>query len=245
MSTSGPSADRVPGPPSSRFGGWAAIVFSLAALVWFGTEASVAAIGGIDADDAVATLAFVTAHPLPWNISGFALIGMALALIPASLAASDALSSADRASAHLGARSLAALGVITAALFFFMGVLRETAGPLAYIAEIDATSGVAAAAALVVVGAHGAAQGAVFAMCIWAVGIGILGLRTRTLPVWLCVLAVIPAVRIVILLLGPLGALPDWTWFIAVAVIPLTLLWPLALGIALLRLRRSGSGRAG
>jgi hypothetical protein len=231
-------------PPQtpSKLGAAGAIVFSLAAIAWFASEVAVTVIGGVEPDDAVGVLGLITRNPAAWTISGFALLLMAVALLPAVFATSEVLAEADR-STRVVTRSLAALGVIAAALFFLMGVLRQTSGPLAFFAEIDRAAGIAATASVQLIGAHGAAQGGILAVCLWAVGVGVEGLRTRTLPVWLGVLGVIPALRVLALVLGPVLPLPDWTWFVAIAAVPLSMLWPLALGVALLMERRRAATR--
>jgi len=87
------------------------------------------------------------------------------------------------------------------------------------------------------VGIHGFAQAAITALCIWAVGVSLIGLRSRAIPLVVCWLGVVPAFRLVGIL-GPLDVLPDelgFLWLLFVASIPGAFLWCLALGIALIR----------
>lgn len=73
--------------------------------------------------------------------------------------------------------------------------------------------------------------------CTWAVAISLIGLRTKDIPLALCLFGVIPAFRLMALLLGPLGFLPDldFLWILSIAAIPGVMLWCLILGIVLLR----------
>ena len=79
-------------------------------------------------------------------------------------------------------------------------------------------------------------------ICVWAVGLSLIGLRTGALPVALCVLGFVPAFRLVGGILGPLGALPDveGLWVLGMISIPGTMVWFLLLGMVLVR-RGSGS----
>jgi hypothetical protein len=79
---------------------------------------------------------------------------------------------------------------------------------------------------------------------LWAVGLSLIGLRTKVIPLAICVLGIFPAFRIVSGILGSLGVLPeaDGLWVISIASIFGTILWCLMLGIVLLY--RSGSTAA-
>jgi hypothetical protein len=84
----------------------------------------------------------------------------------------------------------------------------------------------------------------IFGLCLWAVGLRLLGLRTKVLPGALCALGVLPAFRLVSGTLGPLGVLPDAEvlWIMSIVSIIGTILWCLILGVVLLR-RSFGSTR--
>ena len=159
---------------------------------------------------------------------------MAISLTTAVLAVWDAL--APRVDA-LGLRTTTAFGLFAGAFFFMHGVLRLGVEPLLYIDGLDRDWGEAAYLAIQMVGLHGFAQAAVTAACLWVVGVALMGLRTRALPIALCVIALVPAFRL-LGVLGPLGVLdglPEETWFLFMVSIPGLLLWCLLLGIVLLR----------
>lgn len=79
--------------------------------------------------------------------------------------------------------------------------------------------------------------GGIFALCLWAVGLSLIGLRTKAIPLALCVLGILPAFRIASGTLGPLGLVPDADilWLLGMASILGTILWCLLLGVVLLR----------
>ena len=134
-------------------------------------------------------------------------------------------------------RATAAFGLFASGFFFMYGVLRLGVEPLLYIDGLDHDWGEAAYVALQMIGMHGFAQAAVTASCLWVVGVALMGMRTRCLPIALCAIALVPAFRL-LGVLGPLGvldALPEGTWFLFMASIPGLLLWCLLLAIVLLR----------
>lgn len=130
------------------------------------------------------------------------------------------------------------MGIFSAAFLFIHGVVRLSVEPLLYIDSLDRDWGEAAYLVVQVVGVHGFAQAGVFALCLWAIGISLIGLRTRALPVAVCLLGAIPVIR-VLGLLGPLGVLPDdmpdVLWIVFMVSIPGVMLWCLVLGLVLLR----------
>ena len=138
----------------------------------------------------------------------------------------------------LALRSASVLGQFSAVSFLMFGVVRLSTGPLLYIDSLDRDWGEAAYLVVQVVGVHGFAQAGVFALCLWAIGISLIGLRTRALPVAICLLGAIPVIRI-LGLLGPLGVLPDdmpdGLWIVFTVSIPGVMLWCLILGLVLLR----------
>jgi hypothetical protein len=233
---------------TSRFAGWSAIVFTIAAVLALVMEATAVA-SGLDPDDAPGTLRFVAEHPLLWAVAAPAYLVMGLALIAAVIGTTDVLAGNDRevpSVPSVPVRAVQAVGIMAAALFVIAGVFRAGGGPLQYMAEIDRAAGIAATAAVIVLTTHGGIQGGVLLLCVWIVAVSIAGLSRRTLPVWLCVLGLVPAVRIALVVLGPLGFALDALWFVAIAVIPWALLWPGTLGIVLLvRFRAGRAGRAG
>ncbi len=111
-----------------------------------------------------------------------------------------------------------------------------SSGPLLHMASLSQASGEAAYVAAQVV-SRGVLIGGLFALCLWAVGLSAIGLRSTVLPLPLCVLGLLPAYRIVSGMLGPVGLLPelDVLWLISVASIFGTFLWCPLLGFVLLR----------
>ena len=141
----------------------------------------------------------------------------------------------------LAIRSTSAFGLFSAAFFLVGGAVRVGAsGPLLHFASLSQAWGEAAYLAIQVASQALLISGIV-ALCLWAVGLSLIGLRTKVIPVALCVLGVLPAFRLVGATLGPLGLMPDGLWLLAMASIVGTILWCLLLGLVFLR---RGLGRA-
>ena len=85
-------------------------------------------------------------------------------------------------------------------------------------------------------GIHGFVEGGIVTLCAWAVGISLIGLRTRALPVALAILGVVPGFRL-LSILGPFGISADGLWIFFVLSIPGAMLWCVALGLVLLARR--------
>ena len=215
-----------------RFGALSIILFALAGIAWFALELAPPILGFADTDDPSVSLQFLREHSDIYIQAGIVLILMAITLTVATFAVSDVV--APRSNS-LALRSTSAFGLFSAAFFLAHGALREGAGPLLYIDSLNHDWGEAAYLAVQMVGIHGFAQAALFALCTWAVGISLIGLRTKAIPLALCALGTIPAFRLLAALFGPLGVLPDGLWFLSMASIPGVMLWCLILGIVLLR----------
>ncbi len=231
-----------------RAGAIALIVASMAGITWTALEFVQPALGFDDTDSPAVTLAFLAAHADVWVKASLVLLVLAASCLVAVLAVADVLG--DR-SGRLTVRSITATGASGAACFFMFGVLRGSAHPLLYIEGLDRGWGESAFLVVQMVGIHGFAQAGILAFCLWAVGVSAAGLRSGTLPRAVCILGVIPAVRIVLLLLGGSGALdalmkalPDVLWVVGMLAIPGTFLWSLVLGLTLLRPRRSETAGA-
>ena len=127
-------------------------------------------------------------------------------------------------------------GLLAAASFLGLGVTRMSAGPIAHIEGLQPAWGEAAYLAILMIGTHGLAQAALLTMSIWAVGVAVLGWRTRTVPSVVAGLAFLPGIRL-LAILGPLGLGEgaDILWVAFIASIAGTLIWLLALGLALSR----------
>lgn len=220
---------------TARVGAISIIVFALAGIAWSALELAPPILGFGDTDDPAVSLQFLREHSDIYVKAGIVLILMAITLTVATFAVSDVV--APRSNS-LALRSTSAFGLFSAAFFFGHGALRMGSGPLLHIDSLNHDWGEAAYLAVQMVGIHGFAQAAIFTLCTWAIGISLIGLRTKTIPLVLCALGVIPAFRLLGGLLGPLGFLPEGLWFLwplFMASIPGVMLWCLILGIVLLR----------
>jgi len=218
---------------TTRIAAASTILFALAGIVWFVLESTPPRLGFEDTDDPAVMVAFIRQHPEVFVQAGAMLILMALSLTIAVVAVAELV---EPQSAAVGLRSTSAFGLFAAAFFVFGGAIRiGSSGPLLHMADLRTEWGEAAYVA-VQVASQALLIGGVFAVCLWAVGLSLIGLRTRVLPLALCVLGILPAFRIVSGLLGPLGFLPDVDvlWVISIASIVGTILWCLILGIVLL-----------
>ena len=219
---------------ASRAAGFSSIVFGLAGLASFALALVPPILGFDDTDNPAVSIAFVRAHPDIQVMAGVSLILMAIALTVSVLSVAEV--TAPRADS-LAMRCLSAFGLFAAAFFLVTGGLRIGAsGPLLHIAGLRDAWGEAAYLAFQVA-SQAIGIGGIVALCLWAVGLSLIGLRTRVLPVALSVLGIIPAFRLVGGTLGPLGALPDseLLWVLGMVSIPGTMVWCLLLGIVLLR----------
>ena len=219
---------------TTRVAALSSIVFALASIAWFALELIPPSLGFEDTDNPAVMLRFVRAHPDVYVQAGIALILMAITLTVATLAVADV---AAPRSDSLAVRCVSAFGLIAAAFYLLSGALRIGAsGPLLHFASLKDEWGEAAYLA-VQVASQGLLISGIVALCLWAVGLSLIGLRTKVIPVALCALGIFPAIRLVTGLLGPLGALPDsdLLWVLSITSIPGVMLWCLLLGIVLLR----------
>ncbi|MBG6226322.1 hypothetical protein IWX63_002912 [Arthrobacter sp. CAN_A2] len=97
---------------------------------------------------------------------------------------------------------------------------------------------------LQMMGTHGFPAAGLIMLGIWSAGICVAGAHSHSLPMWLCVVGLVAALRLVMLMAGPLMTaaaidLPGM-WLASIALIPLGMLWWAALGVVLLvRSRRN------
>jgi len=210
------------------------ILFALVGIVWFVLESTPPRLGFEDTDDPAVMVGFIRQYPEVFVQAGTMLILMAITLTVAVPAVAEVVGPPSGA---VGLRSTSAFGLFSAAFFLFGGAVRiGSSGPLLHIAGLREEWGEGAYLAAQVV-SQALLIGGIFALCLWAVGLSLIGLRTKVIPLALCVLGVLPAFRIVGGTLGPLGLLPDADvlWVIGIASIFGTILWCLILGIVLLR----------
>ncbi|TFC50316.1 DUF4386 family protein [Cryobacterium sp. TMB3-1-2] len=219
-----------------RAGGITVVIAGLGGIAWFTLELLPPVLGFDDTDNPAVSLDYLRQYPQFYPLAGVALVTMALAFVVASFAVSDAL--APRTSS-ITRRSLSALGVLSAAFLFMHGVLRLSVGPLLYIDGMNSSWGESAYLTIQTLGIHGFAQASLLSLCVWTVGISVAGARSRALPIWLCVLGVVTGLRLVVVVAGPILTaarldLPEIFWLGSMALIPLSMLWWLALGVVLL-----------
>jgi hypothetical protein len=219
---------------TARLGALSVIVFALAGIAWFALESTPPRLGFEDTDNPSIMVEFIRAHPEVFVQAGMALILMAVSLTIAVLSVAEVTGPRSGA---VGLRSTSTFGLFAAAFFLFGGGIRiGSSGPLLHMAGLRAEWGEGAYLAVQVV-SQAVLIGGLFALCLWAVGLSLIGLRTKSLPLVLCVLGILPAFRIVSSTLGPLGLMPDTDilWLIGMASILGTILWCLLLGLVLLR----------
>jgi len=220
---------------SSRSGGLALIVSGIAGFVWFALELVPQGLGFEDTDSPAVALRYLRLRPEVYAQIGVVLLVQALALLVGVLAVAERLHARVD---PLALRAATASGLLAAALFFMMGVLRLGVRPLLYINSLDETWGETAYLVQQIAGVHGVGQGAVFALAIWSTAIGVIGWRSRTLPRALCLFAFFPALRIVGIG-GPFGITLGIPWILFMAAIPASQLWVALLGGVLLRGREA------
>jgi hypothetical protein len=233
----------VPGVPprsTTRIAAISTIVFALAAVVWFVLEGTPPRLGFEDTDDPAIMVGFIQQHPEVFVQAGAMLVLMAISLAIAVLAVEEVV---RPQSGGVGLRSTSAFGLFSAAFFLFGGAVRiGSSGPLLHMAGLREAWGEGAYVAAQVVSQAVLISG-IFGVCLWAVGLSLIGLRMKVIPLALCAFGIFPAFRIISGLLGPLGFLPDTGglfWVLSIASIFGTILWCLILGIVLLR-RNFGS----
>lgn len=230
---------------SAAAGGLGAIVFGVGGLASTALQLAQQTLGFADTDSPAVTLAYLRDHPDNYVQQGLVLFVMAIALTIVVFVAWDTLSGR---SGSLGLRTVSAFGLFAAACLFLFGVLRYGVRPLLHIDSLELSWGEAAYLVQQIAGVHGVAAGAIVAACGWAVGTAVLGYRSRALPRWLALLAIIPAFRL-LTFFGPLlpPELPlDALWIVLMLSIPGTMAWFVALGAVLLRrgLRAEGGQAA-
>ena len=219
-----------------RAGGTAAVVAGLGGITWFTLELLPPLLGFDDTDNPAVSLDYLRQYPQFYPLAGVVLFIMSIAFVIASFAISDAL--APRTSS-ITRRSLSALGLMSAAFLFLHGVLRASVGPLLYIDGMNGRWGESMYLTIQTLGMHGFAQAGLLMICIWTVGISVAGARSRALPIWICILGVVTGLRLVMVVAGPFLMavsidVPEVLWLGSMALIPLSMLWWLGLGVVLL-----------
>ena len=219
---------------TSRAGGLALIVFSLAFVATFMLESWRVPLGYDDGDNPEQSVAFLRQHGRIYEASGIVQILMTVALTVGALAVAD-LSSPH--SPSLLANTTTAFGLFSAAAYFLNGALRLAAArPLLYIDGLNHEWGVTAYLVVQMVGVQGFAQAGIVNLSIWALGVNLQNTRMRLVPRVLSVLGIFPALHLFLGLFGPLfGTAFDGLFPLYVGSFFGTVFWCLVLGILLLR----------
>ncbi|HEY3337585.1 MAG TPA: hypothetical protein VGK18_03705 [Propionicimonas sp.] len=207
------------------------VVSAVLGLTWLGLFAVQPLLGFEDTDDPALGVAFVRAHPQVFALTGLALVVMAIALtISVASISEDNFVGSQR----WPVTATTAAGLGAAVCFLVFGAMRVGAsGPLLHIAGLSTEWGETVYLVVQIAGVQGVLPAGLLGLALWATGVSLLGLARRALPVVICVLGVVPALHVLVRLLGSSGLLPDGAWFILAASIPGTMLWCLALGFAL------------
>lgn len=218
---------------SARIAAVATLFVAIAGIAWLVLESTPVRLGFQDTDDPALMVSFIRQHPEVFTQAGVVLIMMAIGLTIAVLAVADVVGPAAGA---LSLRATNAFGLFSAGFFLFGGGIRVgSSGPLLHMAGLSQATGQAAYVAAQVA-SQAVLIGGLLALCLWAVGLSVIGFRSRVLPLPLCLLGVLPGYRILSGLLGPVGLLPDIgvLWLVSIASIFGTFLWCLLLGLVLL-----------
>ena len=219
---------------TARIAAIATLFVTVAGITWLILESTPVRLGFEDTDDPALMVEFIRQYPDVFAQAGVVLILMAIGLTIAVLAVAGVIRPAAGA---LSNRATLAFGLFSAGLLLLAGGIRVgSSGPLLHMAGLSQATGEAAYDAAQVV-SQAVLNAAVLALCLWAVGLSMIGFRSRVFPLALCALGVLPGYRIVGGLLGPVGLLPDigLLWLIGMASIFGTFLWCLLLGLVLFR----------
>lgn len=212
--------------------GSAAAAVGLLAFAWFALYLAQPSLGFEDTDDPSLGVEYVREHPDLYVYEGTVLILLAVALTIAVTAVSE---SARAKAGGWALRSSSAFGLFAAMSFLVFGAMRMGAsGPLLHVAGLRQEWAETAYLVVQMAGVQGLLPAGLFGLAMWAVGLSLVGARTRVIPLAVCILGILPAVHVVGRLIGGLGVLPDVAWLFLILSIPGTMAWCLALGIAFL-----------
>jgi hypothetical protein len=203
----------------------------LLGLAWFALYLAQPMLGFADTDDPALGVRFVRAYPEVFTATGTLLI---LTSIVLTVAVKSLAATRPQERGSWGVKAASAFGLFAAFSFLVFGALRIAAvGPLLHMASLDAAWGETAYLVVQMAGVQGVLGVGMLALAVWAVGLSLVGLRTRIIPLAICVLGIIPAIHVAGRLVGHLNVLPDGAWLLLIASIPGTLVWCLLLGIGL------------
>lgn len=188
-----------------RLGAIAALATAGLGVLWQFLESTPLRLGYEDPDDPALMVSFIRDHPEVFTQSGVVLVLMAIAATFAVLATTPIVIPVRDS---LSARAATAFGLTAAAILLFSGGIRVgSSGPLLHMAGLSQASGEAAYVAAQVASQAALISGLI-ALCLWIVALSVSGYRARSLPIWLSLLGILPAYRLLGGLLGPIGLCP-------------------------------------
>lgn len=216
----------------ARAGGAAAIIVGLGLATYFALEQLRVNLGFVDADDPSVMISFLREHSDLYVVTGIVFLLIGLSLLVLALAVWNVAHAARRG---LALQAATAVGVLAAAYFFGQGVLRVQApGTLLHIDGLNHDWGLAAFTAVQLAGTQGLASAGSFGLSIWAVAVVVITRGSGLLPRFVSWLAIIPAVHLLVGMVGPFDVLPDAAYLLYIAALFGVIVWCLALGLALL-----------
>ncbi|HUR05271.1 MAG TPA: hypothetical protein VM347_22185 [Nonomuraea sp.] len=207
------------------------MAFSLLGLAWIAIEFAPPNMGYADVDSPAVMLRYLADHPEIPATAVLVLFAMSITLLAGAFSIADRLAVSG---GTIAVRVVTTIGLVAAVSYFGLAVVRASGGPLMYVNGLNAAWGEAGFVTMLMLGTHGFEESAVTAAAMWAAGVSLLGARSQAIPLPVCLLGVVPAVRLVTIL-GPLHLLPEEAWLLTVVSIPAFFLWTLALGVALVR----------
>lgn len=181
---------------------------------------------GTDGDNPAESLVYLQEHGTAYALSGFCFLVAAFGLIAAAT------------SFPARVPFTAALGSVGGGLWVFTGALRlSSPGPIGHIEEMRASWGESAYLVVQMAGTQAGLLGGAMCFIVWMTLTSALSWRRCCLPRWLAGLGLAPIAVLVLAVLGPAGVeLPDFAWFVYVAVLVVAIpLWLLGGAVAILR----------
>ncbi len=220
---------------TGKVGGTALIVVGLGLAGFFALEGYRGSLGFSDADNPTMMLEFLRQHGRLYAVMGVIFVLIAMALVFAVISVWEVVAHERKG---LTMRFASAFGLFSAAFFFAQGILRvQTPGTVVHIDNLNHESGLAAYAAVQMAGTQGFGSSGAFALAMWGVGTTVATFRTGVLPKAVLVATVFPALFILTGLGGPLIGSPDGLYMVYMLSLLGLMVWCLALGMRLLRLK--------
>lgn len=216
----------------AKFAGMLLIFFAILYLASFVLASPL--VGLEDGDNPLVSLAFLRQDANLYFLSGLAAVLAAILLVVSVLALNDVMLQSP---ASLLGRATSTFGLFTSAFIFGHGILKMNAPEsLLYMESLDPEWGQAAYLAVQMAGTQGLAAAGIFGFSLWAIGLGVGGVRQGVLPLGLAILGIVPMLPWLMGLLGRAGILPDSLWLLYIFSIILGIpIWSVVLGAYFLR----------